>query len=229
MFYHDEHITIFNDDCRNVLPQFKDNEFDLVLTDYPYGNETDYDNYDDTQENLRKLVDDTMPEILRVSKRALITCGVANVHLFPQPAWILAWITPAGAGSGPWGFSCWQPVLAYGKDPYLQAGLGRRHDYYIKTEASVKNLGNKELGEAHPCPKPLDFWTWLLLRASISETDRVLDPFMGAGTTLAACKDAAALSTSMRSIVGIELSQKYCERALEWYKRQPVLMKGHGL
>ena len=209
---------IYNADCRTILRDMPSKSFDLVLTDFPYGNKTEYDTYDDTQENLKQLVADTMPEILRVGKRALITCGVANIHLFPRPKWILAWFAPAGTGSGPWGFCTWQPILAYGKDPYLSAGLGRRADSRYKIEQSKKDLGNKELGEAHPCPKPLDFWTWLLLRGSVDKNDLILDPFMGAGTTLIASRNTG------REATGIEISEKYCKAAMEWYQRQMPLM-----
>lgn len=219
-FYQDELATIYNANSVDLLRAMDDKSVDLTLTDFPYGNNTDYDEYSDTQGSLERLVQDIMPEILRISERALITTGVANVHLYPKPTWMLTWVTPAGAGSGPWGFSCWQPILAYGKDPYLQAGLGRRHDYYIKTEISQKDLGNKDLGVAHPCPKPLDFWTWLLLRGSVNEDDIILDPFMGAGTTIVAARNLG------RKSIGIEISKKYCERSVEWYMRQPPLFAG---
>jgi site-specific DNA-methyltransferase (adenine-specific) len=221
--YHEtDKITIYNESCLDVMANMADKSVDLTLTDFPYGNKTEYDVYDDTPEALGALVDAAMPEILRVSKRALITCGVANVHLYPAPRWIMAWVTPAGAGSGPWGFSCWQPILAYGKDPYLQVGLGRRHDYYLKTESSDKKLGNKESDDAHPCPKPLDFWTWLLKRGSVSQDDIIFDPFMGAGTTLMACRNTG------RRGIGVELSEAYCARAVEWLERQPPLMEVDG-
>ena len=96
--------------------------------------------------------------------------------------------------------------------------MGRRPDLRIKTETSDKSLGNKELGVAHPCPKPLDFWTWLLLRGSVSDSDIILDPFMGAGTTLIASRNTG------RKVTGIEISKKYCKAAMEWYQRQMPLM-----
>jgi len=213
-------MQIINADCREILPTLPSKSFDLVLTDFPYGVMLEYDTYEDTRENLKILIKETMPDILRISKRALITCGTRNIQLFPQADWILAWVIPAGAGRTSWGFSCWQPILAYGKDPYLQAGKGSRPDYYIKTETADKTLGKKEQGVVHPCPKPLDFWTWLLLRGSISEDDLILDPFMGAGTTLIASRNTG------RKATGIEISKKYCEAAEEWYLRQPPLITG---
>ncbi len=200
-YYNKDGITICNGDCLEVMKQFGDKSFDLVLTDPPYGVGYEYDSIDDTQENLKVLVDKAMPEILRVGERALITCGVANIGLYPKPRWILNWVSTAGAGSGPWGFCCWQPILAYGKDPYLQNRMGRRPDIFMSNERSEKNV--------HSCPKPINLWTDVLKRGSVKDTDRILDPFMGSGTTLVAARKLG------RKAVGIEISEKYCEIAVK--------------
>ena len=142
-----------------------------------------------------------MPLVLEVAQVVFVTPGVANIHLYPAPKWTLCWVTPAGAGSGPWGFSCWQPVLAYGPDPYLRDLKGRRPDTLIKTESSASTIGD------HPCPKPIDVWRWMVTRGSTRATDVILDPFMGSGTTLRAAKDCG------RRSIGIELSERYCEIA----------------
>jgi len=199
-YYERNGITIYCGDCREILPQLT-NKVDLVLTDFPYGNGTNYDGYQDTPENLQALIQETMLLILSKSKRALITCGVANITKYPEPDWILAWGTPAGSGCSKWGFCCWQPILTYGPDPYLAAGLGRRPDLLIKTETAEK-LG-------HPCSKPIDLWEMVMLRGSIEQTDLILDPFMGSGTTLIAAKKLG------RKCIGIEISEKYCAIAVK--------------
>ncbi len=196
-YYQDEWVTIYHGDCREILPTLE--KVDLVLTDFPYGNNTEYGTYKDTRNNLVELVRDTMPLILEQSKRSLITCGVANMWLYPEPKWTLCWATSAGVGSGPWGFCCWQPVLAYGNDPYLEAGKGRRADTIILNEIS------EEFG--HPCTKPISLWQRLILRGSIQTDDIVLDPFLGSGTTL-----RASINLN-RHCIGIEIEEKYCEIA----------------
>lgn len=80
-----------------------------------------------------------------------------------------------------WGFTCWQPILAYGSDPYLAAGMGSRPDGIGKTESADNSLG-------HPCPKPVGVWSWFLERGSINKGDSIYDPFGGSGTTLIACE-----------------------------------------
>lgn len=198
-YYQDKWVTIYHGDCREILPLIPDRSIDLVLTDYPYGNETQYINYKDTQRNLYDLVRETIYELSKKPRRMLITCGVDNIYLYPKPDWILAWITQAGAGSSRWGFSCWQPILAYGKDPYLQNKMGRRPDIFIKTE--IDHI------DGHPCSKPVDIWQMIMLRGSINAGETILDPFLGSGTT---CYCAKKLN---RYSIGIEIEEKYCEIA----------------
>ena len=188
-------------DCLDVMKDIPDKSIDLCLTDFPYGVNYEYDIWKDTPENLTKLINKAMPEILRVSKRAIITCGHTNIWKYPEAKWIMAWINPAGANRNSWGFTCWQPVLCYGKDPYLENSLGARQDIIIHNEQSEK--------WEHSCPKPINFWKKLLLRGSVKETDLILDPFLGSGTTAVAAKHLK------RNFIGIEISPKYCKIALE--------------
>ncbi len=125
-------LRLFHGDCRDILPCFADGECGSVITDPPYANGTDYGETHDDRDSLRCLVEDFMPEAIRVSGRVVLTPGVGNMWLYPEPTWTMCWADPAGQGSGPWGFASWQPVLCFGPDPYLQAGEGRRSDTIVK-------------------------------------------------------------------------------------------------
>jgi hypothetical protein len=140
-----------------------------------------------------------MPELLRIGKIVAVTTGVKSMYLYPAPSWVMNWYTPAGTGCGPWGFCTWQPILLYGKDPFLANGKGSMPDTILHTETSEKN--------GHPCPKPINIWWKLLNRLSIKETDITFDPFMGSGTTAVACERLG------RKWFGCELEPKYCEIA----------------
>jgi len=192
---------------------------DLCLTDPPYGlgdSNTEKNNYiehDDTKENLVALIGGFFPLARRVAAVAVMTPGNANTSLYPPPTWTMAWFTPAGSGSGPWGFCCWQPILCFGKDPKLSNGEGRHHDAIVHTESSEK-LG-------HPCAKPIGFWCWLLERCS-SRGDAVYEPFSGSGTTIIACEQLG------RKCRAIELSPGYVAIAIERWAvltgKEPVLL-----
>jgi hypothetical protein len=155
----------------------------------------------DTPEYVEELVSELWPMFARFDRVAL-TPGVANVSRYPKPAWTLCWFDPGGTGSGPWGFCTWQPILVYGKDPYLAAGRGRRPD-----GIELMQRGDPDKWVAHPCPKPVDLMRWLIQRVSIDEAEVVIDPFMGSGSTLRAAKDLG------RKAVGIELDESFCEIA----------------
>lgn len=171
--------TVHCGDSVEFMKSLPDQSIDLVLADPPYGVNYNYLSYDDTKDNLRNLISEFMPEVLRVGKVVLITCGNGNQHLYPAPDWTLAWVMTAGAGQNKWGFTCWQPILAYGKNPYRANRMGARPDIIMSNERSEKN--------GHACPKPINTWKEILLKGSVKEGDLVLDPFAGSGTTGVAC------------------------------------------
>lgn len=196
-YYENRGITIYHGDNREILPQLPG--VDLILTDPPYGVGEKYISFEDTEENVYCVVSKIMPIAISKAKRILLTCGITNIHLYPKPDWILCWHNPAGAGRNPWGFTCWQPILAYGSDPYLAAQKGSRPD--VITHNEVAEMWG------HPCSKPINFWKKLMHRGSCNETDTIIDPFLGSGTTLRAAKDLG------RRAIGIEIEEKYCEIA----------------
>jgi len=57
----------------------------------------------------------------------------------------------------------------------------------------------------HPTQKPVGLMEWCVEKAK--KADDILDPFMGAGTTLVAAKRLG------RKSIGIELDEEYCEKA----------------
>lgn len=197
-YYEHAGITIYHGDCREIVPQL-DYAVDLVLTDPPYGIGEDYASFNDRPEAVKQLVQEVIPVCRLNATRVVLTCGTRQVTWYPDPSWILCWLNRAGTGLNPWGFSCWQPILVYGPDPYLAMAKGSRPDVIEHNEAAEKN--------GHPCPKPLGFWTKLLERVSASPSEIVMDPMMGSGTTLRAAKDLG------RDAIGIDIEERYCEIA----------------
>ena len=190
-------ITLKQGDCLELMKELPDESVDAVITDPPYGINGKYDLYIDTEENLIKLITPFMKEALRVSKRVCIFTGVKDITLFPRSDWILAWINKAGSGVGRWGFTCWTPILVYGKDPFLERGQGSRPDILI--QAGSQGIRK---GFAHPFEKPLSTMQWVINRCS-NKGDTILDPFMGSGTTGVACVQLN------RNFIGYEISPEY--------------------
>jgi hypothetical protein len=152
------------------------------------------------------LIERFLPLIRERCDVVLLTPGNRNQRLYPDPEWTLAWFVPAGTGMNPWGFTCWQPILAFGKDPFLTNRKGSRPDAFVMTESAENSLG-------HPCPKPVGVWCRLLERGSLNAGDLVLDPFAGSGTTLIAAEKTG------RRCAAVELAPEYVDvSVIRWSK-----------
>ena len=205
-YYQDDYVTILHGDCREILPALRG---DAVVTDPPFGVGKDYGTFDDTENNVAALVAEVFPLIRAAAPVALIASGIRAAWLWPMPDWVLHHYNPAGETSGVWGYINCLPVLAYGKDPYLCAGMGRRPDSFMMRP-------KKYNPPDHPCPKHPNVWAWFVMRATPKTGLTVIDPFMGSGTTLVAAKYA------QRHAIGIEIEERYCEIAAR-RMRQEVL------
>lgn len=207
--------TLHLGDCLDVLPRI--NSVCAVVTDPPYGIGLDYGikGFEDSPKELQDLVDGFLPLCRNIAPVVSVTPGNVNHYLYPKPTWTLCWFNRAGAGSGPWGFSCWQPILVYGPDPYLRLGKGRRPDFIEWSETSEKN--------GHPCPKPIKFQKLWIDRVA-HDAATILDPFMGSGTT-----GVAALQMG-KAFVGIEREEKYfdiaCRRIEEAQRQGDLFLEG---
>jgi DNA modification methylase len=217
-------------DCRDVLPML--GPVDAVVTDPPYGiglkkKTSDFRDsryfdggesvaasvlYADDPAVIRALISEVIPIALALAERALIFTGPAMLWAYPEPASVGSVFTPNGAGRTAWGFQCTHPVLFYGKDPFLQDGKGGRPNSWRDEQPNPEKID-------HPCPKPLAWMNWAIGRAT-RESETVLDPFMGSGTTGVACVGLG------RAFVGIEREPTYFDiacRRIEAAYKQPRL------
>lgn len=180
-------------------------EVQAVVTDPPYGVGMPYEGFADTLENVQGLILAFMPCVEGYPVVAL-TPGIPAMWYYPRPAWVMAWVHPAPTSSGPWGFNGLNPILVYGKDPYLQAGYGRRPDHVVMNE-------DRDGESMHPTTKPLKVWSWLIERMTAEPAQTILDPFLGSGTSL-----IAAEQTSRRCL-GMERDPGYVAVALDRWER----------
>ena len=206
-------------DCREVLPTLSG--VDACVTDPPYGIGFDYASYEDTQDNLRGLIDTVIKPAIALFPRVCVTPGQTQVSLYPRAAWICSVVWDTTGSFGHCGYSQWMPVLIYGKDV---SGFGRNGDGCLKSDV-IRFTGGAGVGfqrkgdEQHPCPKPENVMNALVSRFT-ERGESVLDPFMGSGTTGVAC---ARLG---RRFIGIEIEPKYFDiarRRIEQAQRQADL------
>ncbi len=198
-YYEESGITIYHGDCREVAPAVR---ADVLVTDPPYGVKF---GGKATKHTTKKRGGYTTadcgevgPEVVRLLlpsvKRAAVFPGNRLVYRYPEPADIGCVYCPSGAGIGPWGFTCFHPILFYGKRPTT-----------VLRPTSIQSFDTADKLD-HPCPKPMRWLLWVLQLAS-QPGETVIDPFMGTGTTLRAAKDFGLPA------IGIDIEERYCEIA----------------
>ncbi len=212
----DSAVELHLGDCLEILPTLPAGSVDAVITDPPWGvnlrakrakrrggGQTEREGsyaHEDTPEYIGAVVIPAIAECMKIASCVVVLPGVRNAWMYPQPDDVGCFYSGSGTGLGKWGFTCMQPILYYGKDPYLAKRLGSRPNSNGKV---YPNDANKI---AHPCAKPIQMMQWLVARASLDGMT-VLDPFMGSGTTGVACVQAG------RNFIGIELDAGYFEIA----------------
>lgn len=182
---------------------------DAVVTDPPYGvnggsgtmgkasEKTKYnDTFEDTPENITKVCVPAIKYALTMCDIGIITPGSTHCFEYPSPDDMGIIYQPAATGMSKWGRATSQPVLFYGRDPFV--GLTIQPKHIIATRGAEKN--------GHPCPKPIYVAEWMVGRSS-RDAETILDPFMGSGTTGVACAKMG------RKFIGIELDPDYFEIA----------------
>lgn len=198
-YYDRDGITIYNADCREVLPQL--GTFDLLLTDPPYGigyggkkNSvggtpgraangwkkwvTDWD---------EKPVDSGLLQSAIQAATESIIWGGNYFTLPPSMGWLV------------WDKKQRDFSLADAELAWTSRNKAVRVFDYSRGEAMKE-------GRVHPTQKPLALFRWCLSLVPSAQT--VVDPFMGSGTTLVAAR------VEGRQAVGIELNEQYCESAV---------------
>lgn len=213
LYYEEAGIEIYHGDSREW-----DGIAGVMITDPPYGidggkggDARDYakgayaGEWEDTPAYISDVCVPVVEAVLSKVTAAAVTPGIRCLGLYPTPSDIGCFWTPASVTHGPWGFTCFQPILYYGRD--WRAGKGALPSGRAVTKRSKRN--------GHPCPKPLDAWAWLVDKVA-PEGSVIVDPFMGSGTTLRAAKDSG------RKAIGIEVEERYCEIAANRL-RQEVL------
>ena len=215
-YYEEKGITIYNCDCRELLPQL--GPVDLVLTDPPYGiNIAAKPNVGGTERikrggfgNVRPSVfeisdwdkeapsKETLTQVISASERAIIWGG--NYFGLPGTSGWLVWDKD---NAGTHFADC---ELAWTNLPGAVRKFKWRWNGMLQ-----ENMGRKDFRQ-HPTQKPVALMKWCIQQAGQPQT--ILDPFLGSGTTLRAAKDLGL------SAIGIEIEEKYCEIAAERLRQE---------
>ena len=221
--------SLYQGDCREILPDLPKESFDVILTDPPYGIDSDKFSdsdgkaqgshfYDDSWTYWNKLIQFLAVESFRLCKpqaHAYVFCDVDNFILlksfFQEAGWRvfrtpLVWVNPTGQ-----------------RAPWPQSGPQRKYQlclYAIKGDRPVLQLKPDVLtwpsdeNLNHQAQKPVNLYIDLLSR-SVRPGDSVLDCFGGTGTVILAahtlkCRatyvemDQAAYGTAINRLKGLD-------------------------
>jgi site-specific DNA-methyltransferase (adenine-specific) len=188
-YYQDEYVTLYCGDCMEIVPTL--GQFDLLLTDPPYG--IGFGKKHTKWSANRNVIlgdwDSKIPEIKWLFEKAKTICvwGGERFSLPVSRGW-LAWIKP----DAPPTFTAFE--LAWtNKDCPAR---------WIKY--SIGAMNKERTG--HPTQKPVEVILFSILQAE-KEAKTILDPFAGSGTTGVAAK------LLNRKCTLIEKEEKYCEIA----------------
>jgi len=228
-YYDRDGITIYHADCLDVLPHL--DAVDHVISDPPYSDASHalhesgraWADSEDGGTRARLGFAGVTPEYLRsvlvaskAQRWAIFTMDdmiSAALRLDPPDGWRYVrtgcWIKPGAApqftGDRP-GMG-WEPVvIMHTRGGRMRWNGGGRHALW--TYAAVRGK--------HPTEKPIALYRSFVEQFT-DPGDLILDPFMGAGTTLRAAADLG------RRAIGIEIEERYCEMAVERLRQEVLL------
>lgn len=196
---------IHNQDCLKAMKSMQDNEFDFAITDPPYNLNYNYNKYKDDLSNdeYKQWCKDWFTELKRIcAKGIFISCGINNIglwHEIENPKWILCWHKPAAMGRSKVGFCNWEPILFYGK-------VSKQGVDVIKAPI----IPDKTM-DFHSCPKPVK-WSEGILHNFCKKGDKIIDIFLGSGSTAIACHNLGY------DLTGYELDKEYYDNAIKRIK-----------
>jgi site-specific DNA-methyltransferase (adenine-specific) len=205
-YYSDEFVTLYHGDCRNV-PMWTD--ADVLVTDPPYGRAW---SQGDTgkgrgwaSDNHAGILGDDTTEVrdaaLRMwGTRPAVVFGDLMLTPPKQTKQVLIYDKGESAGfTGAVGGYRRNVEAVYLIGSGWRSGLGGRSSV-LSTKVSAG--GNLARTTGHPHTKPLDVMGALIAAAPPGV---IADPFAGSGSTLIAARNLG------RSVIGVELDEKYCE------------------
>ncbi len=229
--FDDGQITLYHGDCREILPTLVD--VDVIVTDPPYGDTSL--RWDEPVRGWLGLID--APQLwCFASLRFLLEHGQEfEGWTYGQE---IVWEKHNGSGfsadrfkrvhelavhfyRGRWSSLHHNPPVTWDATPrtvrrkrrpphtgHIEASSYTSEDGGPKLMRSVLQVRSEHGRAVHPTQKPLGILR-PLIQYSCPGDGLVLDPFAGSGSTLLAARDLG------RKVIGIEIDEGYCQRALE--------------
>jgi len=194
-------ITLYNDDCMNVMKTFADKQFSLAIVDVPYGIGVNKMTLGNGKRIIRrgsndwdaKSPDETyFSELMRVSKNQIIWGANHFISKMPfdSSCWIF-WDKGTGNNDFADGELAWTSFTTTVKK-------------FSKSWVGANAKEKTETDRIHPTQKPVQLYKWLLQNYA-KEGDTILDTHFGSLSIGIACHDLGF------ELTAIELDKDYYE------------------
>lgn len=218
-YYEQDGITIYHGDCLEILRSMDLESVNLIVTDPPYNLGFNYGpDVDDNRADYAEWLGERLSAAIALLKPGgqlylhQSTVNLPQIMPLLPGCRLLAWCKNfSQIWPSPWNWGSWEPVIYWSKEKPATVNKTMRadcdRDWYV-TRGALGLLRGVPQRSEHPCPKPPEAESPLILRSS-NPGDVILDPFMGSGTTLRAAKDLG------RKAIGIEIEERYCEIAVK--------------
>ena len=231
MKYPQDYINkVIQGDCLEFMKQMPDNSIDLLCTDPPYnqsfaGKGSLAKKYEYRKKEIKNISNFNPKDFLKIVKPKL---KIFNAYIWTSKNLLKDYIQFAEDNKYNWNLLIWNkrnPIPAY-NNTYLpdveycifirQTGAHWTHKLGYECYRKVMNANVAKNEQGHPTQKH----QWMIakmIKISSKETDIILDPFLGSGTT------AVAAQALGRNFIGIEISEKYCEIAKQRLRQKTLL------
>jgi len=210
-YYHDDWVTIYNNDCQEVLPLIPNKSIDLVLTDPPFGlshEGAEWDKNIDVVELYTWLYKESLAllnngchSFVWLPKKELMKVGsyipdcryFMEIHPFAMYRTNYRWMEAL------------TPLIVW-VNGVARTNISGGRNWLLTNSANTSNNDDNPRNSKHPAAKGTETPSYIIANFS-ANGDIILDPFLGSGTT---CYCAKKLN---RKCIGIEIEEKYCEIA----------------
>lgn len=207
---------IYLGDCLDLMEEIPDKSIDLVLTDPPYGIKRDkgFEGFGGFGKPIArkeyqgdwdsgKIEDIYFNEIFRISKEQIIFGGNFYTDNLPVNAhWIF------------WDKINTMPTFGDGE----LAWTSFKRNSVKQITLQYNGLLGKEINRFHATQKPVKLFE-MILKDYSNESDLILDPFSGSGTTAIACHNLN------RNFICIEKDPEYHRKSVERYNKHILQLK----
>ena len=197
-YYDHAGITLYHGDCRELLPLL--GEFDLLLTDPPYGIGANKMTLGNRKGQVYRGSEDwdsepvSVDNLLHGPYTERVIWGGNYFEVPPSRCW-LVWDKGTGNNDFADCELAWTDIDSVVKKTFKS---------WVGANARERHEGER----FHPTQKPIEVMAWCIGVAKKSPGS-IVDPYSGSGTTLVAAKQLGLRA------VGIERDETFCRRAVQ--------------